>query len=73
MKKNSNIFSTKGKYSVKIFDGMNLVCGYDKFTSAEEARDSAKRIIESQKKICGESMTAYAMVFDSKRMLYYFD
>ena len=28
---------------------------------------------ENQKEICGESMTAYAMIFNSKKMLYYFD
>lgn len=72
MKKNSNIISS-GRYSVKIFDGLKYICGSDAYTSEKDARDSAQRIIEHQKKLMGNEMTAYAMVFDNKKMLYYFD
>lgn len=71
-KKNSNVISTNS-ISVKIFDGLTLICGSDNFSTPEAARDSAQRIIEHQKKIMGESMTAYAMVFQNKQLLYYFD
>lgn len=68
--KNSNIISSK--ISVKIYDGLTLICGSDNFDSVQAARDSAKRIIEHQKKLI-PSNTAYAMVFQGKQMLYYFD
>lgn len=71
-RKNSNIFSDKGKYSVKIYDGMTLLCASNMFESPEAARDSAKRLIKYQEKLLNTN-TAYAMVFDSKKMLYYFD
>ena len=69
--KNSNILPNNG-YLVKICDGMKVICSKN-FSSEKEAYSSAKKIIENQKEICGESMTAYAMVFNSKKMLYYFD
>jgi hypothetical protein len=72
MKKNSNIISS-GKFSVKIYDGMKLICGNDSYTDENKAREAAERIINHQKKLLGDSMTAYAMVFDNKKMLYYFD
>ena len=59
--------------SVKIYDGLNLVCENNTFTNAEVAKDSATRIIENQKQIMGDAMTSYAMVFDSRRMIYYID
>ena len=69
MKKNSNILP---KYSVQIYDGMTLICSSN-FNDETKAKNSASRIIEHQKKLMGSSMTAYAMVFDNKKMLYYFD
>ena len=71
-KKNSNVVSQLG-ISVMIYDGLELVCKSDNFNTPEEARDSARRIISHQKKLMGDEMTAYAVVFDKKRMLYYFD
>jgi len=69
--KNSNIIHST--ISVKIFDGLKLVAGSDSFTSVEEARNSAARIIKNQKEICGDEMCAYAMVFQGNKMLYYID
>lgn len=71
-KKNSNVLSVDGKISVKIFDGLELLTSSDMFTNVEEAKRSAQRIIKYKEKLLN-STTAYAMVFDSKKMLYYFD
>ena len=70
--KNSNIFSQNDKYSVQIFDGMKLMCKKSDFDTSDEAIKSAKRIINHQKSL-DSSMTAYAMVFDNKKMIYYID
>ena len=70
-KKNSNVFAEKG-FKVMICDGLQTICS-STFSDVNQAHDSALRIINHQKKIMGDSMTAYAMVFDHKKMLYYFD
>ena len=69
-KKNSNVVPTK--ISVKIYDGLTLLCGSDNFDSTLEARNSAERIIK-QKEVLLNTSTAYAMVFEGKKMLYYFE
>jgi len=70
-KKNSNVFAEEG-FKVMICDGLQTLCSHT-FPDVTQAHDSALRIINHQKKIMGDSMTAYAMVFDHKKMLYYFD
>jgi len=70
-KKNSNVFAEEG-FKVMICDGLQTICS-STFQDVTKARDSAIRIINHQKKLMGDSMTAYAMVFDHKKMLYYFD
>ncbi len=70
-KKNSNVFAEEG-FKVMICDGLQTICS-STFPDVTQAHDSALRIINHQKKIMGDSMTAYAMVFDHKKMLYYFD
>ena len=72
MMKNSNVIPSSEKISVKIFDGMTLLCGADYFETKADARDSAKRIIKYQEKLLNTN-TAYAMVFCGKQMLYYFE
>lgn len=69
MKKSNVISST---ISVKIFDGLDYILGSDKFDSKEDARASAERLIKYQKKLLNTN-TAYAMVFEGKKMIYYFD
>ena len=71
-KKNSNVFAVEG-ITAMIYDGMELICKSSNFNTKEEAYDSVKRIINYQKKLMGDEMTAYGMVFDAKRMLYYID
>lgn len=68
--KKSNIVSSK--ISVKIFDGLNFILGSDRFDSTESARASAERLIRFQKELLNTD-TAYAMVFEGKKMIYYFD
>ena len=68
--KKSNIVSSK--ISVKIFDGLNFILGSDRFDSTENARASAERLIRFQKELLNTD-TAYAMVFEGKKMIYYFD
>lgn len=70
-KKNSNVFAEEG-FKVMICDGLQTICS-STFQDVTKAHDSALRIINHQKKLIGDSMTAYAMVFDHKKMLYYFD
>lgn len=70
-KKNSNVFAEEG-FKVMICDGLQTICSRT-FLNVTQAHDSALRIINHQKKLMGDSMTAYAMVFDHKKMLYYFD
>lgn len=70
-KKNSNVFAEEG-FKVMICDGLQTICS-STFQDVTKAHDSALRIINHQKKLMGDSMTAYAMVFDHKKMLYYFD
>lgn len=67
----SNIIPSS-KISVEIYDGLSLICKSNNFTSTKEARDSAERIIKFQEKLL-DTNTAYAMVFENKKMLYYFD
>lgn len=69
--KHSNV--VEGKYSVHIYDGLELICKNDNFETAEEAAASAARIVESQKQINGPSDSTYAYVWGGKKMLYYFD
>jgi len=73
MKKNSNIVSSDKNITVQIFEGLTLMASCDTYTSTQEAYSAAKRIIDHQKKISGDSFSAYAMVFENKKMLYYFD
>lgn len=70
-KKNSNVFAEEG-FKVMICDGLQTICS-STFQDVTKAHDSALRIINHQKKLMGDSMTAYAMVFDHKKILYYFD
>lgn len=70
--KNSNVLLAEKGFKVFICDGMQTICS-SSFPTEIEAHDSALRIINHQKKIMGDAMTAYAMVFDHKKMLYYFD
>lgn len=71
-KKNTNVISHE-KFTVMIYDGMELIGKNSEFETAAGARASAERIIKTQRELLGEGMTAYAMVFDKKRMLYYID
>lgn len=66
----SNVVSSK-KFAAQIYDGMEIVCGTT-FAKKEEAIASVTRIIKHQKKLNPEC-TAYAMVWDNKKMIYYID
>lgn len=70
--KKSNIVSIENKISVKIFDGLDFIIGSDLFTSKEAAKASAERLIKFQKELLNTT-TAYAMVFEGKKMIYYFE
>ena len=70
--KKSNILNSGTGISVQIYDGINIFAKSDNFTNVESAITSAKRIIESQKAI-DPSMTAYAVVWNKRNMIGYFD
>ena len=63
--KNSNI-------SIQIYDGIEVIAKNETYTDINSAKESAKRIIDSQKNI-DPSTTAYAIVWDHKKMVGYFD
>jgi len=66
----TNVVDSK-KFTAKIYDGMEVICG-SSFDKKEDAIASVKRIINQQKKLNPEC-TAYAMVWDNKKMIYYID
>ena len=64
--RNSNIIS------VHIYDGTSIVAKNDAFKDIASAKESAERIINTQKKI-DPSTTAYACVWSGKKMVGYID
>lgn len=66
----NNVIDSK-KFKAEIYNGMEVVCG-TRFAKKDEAIASVKRIINHQKSI-DPNFTAYAMVWDNKKMIYYID
>ena len=66
----TNVVDSK-KFRAEIYDGTEVICATS-FDKKDEAIASVKRIIQHQKTI-DASCTAYAMVWDKKKMIYYID
>ena len=70
--KKSNIINSVNGISVHIYDGITIFAKGDNFKSVNDAINSAQRIIKTQKSIDPES-TAYAVVWNKRNMVGYFD
>ena len=66
----SNVVDSR-KFRAEIYDGTEVICG-SRFAKKEDAIASVKRIIKHQKTLSPDC-TAYAMVWDNKKMIYYID
>lgn len=70
--KKSNVINSVNGISVQIYDGITIFAKSDNFKTVDEAIISAQRIIKNQKSINPDS-TAYAVVWNKRNMVGYFD